>query len=270
MFFHRFLLLAFVALLLAHAGAEADLPDAAQQNAWETAQQQNSSRSYEAYCRQYPDGRFAVEAKLRQEKRRQEEALILKKMQATYGKTWVMMPYEVTFDDWKVCRKHQGCNGARLDDAGLGRGKQPAINVSYEDANIYAQWLSKYTGKHYRLPTEEEWEYAARGGTTTDYWWGNEIGNNNANCNGCGSKWDGKKPAPVGSFKPNPYGLYDTVGNVWEWTSTCVNACATRVLRGGSWGYKPEYARVFIRSWDITSLRNSNVGFRLVQDLQQK
>jgi formylglycine-generating enzyme required for sulfatase activity len=197
----------------------------------------------------------------------EEKTAVINKIQGTYGKTWKMMPYEVTFDDWKECFKGGGCNGSRLDDGGFGRGEHPVINVSYDEAVVYASWLSKKTGKHYRLPTEDEWEYAARAGTGTDYWWGNEVGSNNANCNGCGSKWDGKGTAPVGSFKPNAYGLYDTAGNVWEWTSTCMNNCAMRVVRGGSWAYKPPFLRVFVRSWDVPSLRYSNIGFRLVQDL---
>ena len=196
-----------------------------------------------------------------------EKAAVFAKMKATYGKTWKMMPYEVTFDDWKPCFREGGCHGVRLDDAGFGRGQRPVINVSYEEAVAYAQWLSKSTGKHYRLPTEDEWEYAARAGSTTAYWWGNEIGSNNANCNGCGSKWDSKSTAPVGSFKPNAYGLYDTAGNVWEWTSSCQGDCELRVVRGGSWAYKPDFLRVFVRSWDVATLRYSNIGFRLVQDL---
>lgn len=196
-----------------------------------------------------------------------EKAAAFEKMKTTYSKTWKMMPYEVTFDDWKPCFKAGACHGVRLDDAGFGRGLRPVINVSYDEAVAYAQWLSKSTGKHYRLPTEDEWEFAARAGSTTAYWWGNEIGSNNANCNGCGSKWDGKGTAPVGSFKPNAYGLYDTAGNVWEWTSSCQGDCQLRVVRGGSWAYKPDFLRVFVRSWDVATLRYSNIGFRLVQDL---
>lgn len=197
-----------------------------------------------------------------------DKTAIFAAMKTTYGKTWKMMPYEVTFDDWKLCFKTGGCRGVRLDDNGFGRGQRPVINVSYDEAVMYAQWLSSSTGKHYRLPTEDEWEYAARAGTTTPYWWGNEIGNNNANCSGCGSQWDGKSTAPVGSFKANAFGLYDTAGNVWEWTSSCQGDCSLRVVRGGSWAYKPEFLRVFVRSWDVASLRYSNIGFRLVQDLK--
>ncbi|MCK5522411.1 MAG: formylglycine-generating enzyme family protein, partial [Thiomargarita sp.] len=94
----------------------------------------------------------------------------------------------------------------------------PIVGISWDDAVAYAEWLSQQTGKEYRLPTEAEWEYAARAGTDTKYWWGNKIGQNRANCDGCGSRWDNKQTAQVGSFSANPFGLYDTVGNVWEWT----------------------------------------------------
>ena len=90
------------------------------------------------------------------------------------------------------------------------------INVNWEDAKAYAAWLSKQTGKRYRLPSESEWEYGARAGTRTRYSWGDAIGVNRANCNGCGSEWDGTQTAPVASFVPNCFGLYDMHGNVWE------------------------------------------------------
>ena len=95
------------------------------------------------------------------------------------------------------------------------------INVSWDDAKAYVAWLSKKTGKTYRLLTEAEYEYATRAGTQTAYPWGNDIGENNANCRGCGSQWDGKQTAPVGSFSPNGFGLYDMVGNVGQWTEDC-------------------------------------------------
>jgi formylglycine-generating enzyme required for sulfatase activity len=91
------------------------------------------------------------------------------------------------------------------------------INVSWDDAKAYVAWLSKKTGKDYRLLTEAEYEYATRAGTQTAYPWGNDIGKNNANCDGCGSQWDNEQTAPVGSFAPNSFGLYDMVGNVWQW-----------------------------------------------------
>ena len=104
------------------------------------------------------------------------------------------------------------------DDEGWGRGRRPSINVSVYDALNFAKWLSRRTGAHYRLPTEVEWEHAARAGGDTTYPWGNELDRNKANCDGCGSRWDDDRTAPVGSFPPNDWGLYDVAGNVGEWT----------------------------------------------------
>ena len=105
-----------------------------------------------------------------------------------------------------------GCGGYQPPDNGWGRGTRPVINVSWNDAQGFIQWLSRKSGNTYRLPTEAEWEIATRAGTTTDYYWGNDVGRNHANCDGCGSEWDNRKTAPVGSFKPNAFGLYDMSG----------------------------------------------------------
>ena len=106
------------------------------------------------------------------------------------------------------------------NDSGWGRGSRPAIYVSQEEAKAYATWLSAQTGKTYRLPSESEWEYAARAGTRTRYSWGDEIGVNRANCDGCGSEWDDEQTAPVGSFAANAFGLFDMHGNVWRTAGT--------------------------------------------------
>jgi formylglycine-generating enzyme required for sulfatase activity len=127
--------------------------------------------------------------------------------------------YEITFDQYDAFAKAAGRD--LPDDEGWGRGRRPVVRVSWDDAVAYARWLSQQTGKHYRLPSEAEWEYAARAGTETTYWWGNEIKQGLANCIGCGSRWDNQQTAPVGSFKPNPFGLYDTAGNVSEWVQDC-------------------------------------------------
>jgi formylglycine-generating enzyme required for sulfatase activity len=111
--------------------------------------------------------------------------------------------YEITFDQYDEFAK---VTGRKLSgDEGWGRGRQPVLRVSWNDAVAYVEWLSGQTAKRYRLPTEAEWEYAARGGTETTYWWGNEMKQGLANCIGCGSPWDGKQPAPVGSFKPKSH-----------------------------------------------------------------
>ena len=103
------------------------------------------------------------------------------------------------------------------------------VNVTWEDAQAYAQWLSQVTGKTYRLPIEAEWEDAARGGQDSIYWWGYQVGEGNAICFNCGTEWDRQKTAPVGSLKPNQYGLYDSAGNAMEWTADCYNASNGRL-----------------------------------------
>ena len=151
-------------------------------------------------------------------------------------------------------RRRGGCNGYKPPDEGWGRGKRPAINVMGRRQRLRRLAGGK-TGKPYRLLTEAEYEYATRAGTTTAYPWGDAIGKNNANCTGCGSQWNGKQTAPVGSFAANGFGLYDMVGNVWEWTRDCYHDgyngaptdgsawtsgdCNRRVVRGGSWLASP-------------------------------
>jgi len=138
------------------------------------------------------------------------------------------------------------------------------INVTWDDAQKYVAWFSKMTGRSYRLLTEAEWEYAARAGSTTAYFWGDEIGKNNANCSGCGSQWDSREPSPVDSFKPNAFGLHDMAGNVWQWVQDCyhgdydgapidgsawaIEDCNDRVARGGSWLLDPLRVRSANRS----------------------
>jgi formylglycine-generating enzyme required for sulfatase activity len=120
---------------------------------------------------------------------------------------------EVTFDQWDACFALGGCEHYPSDE-GWGRGNRPVINVSWNDVQQYLAWLKKETGQTWRLPSEAEWEYAARAGTETVYSWGDAIGKNRANCDGCGSQWDNKQTAPVGSFAANPWGLSDMHGNV--------------------------------------------------------
>jgi formylglycine-generating enzyme required for sulfatase activity len=187
---------------------------------------------------------------------------------------------EVTFAQWDACVAAGGCNN-KSDDAGWGRGSRPVINVSWNDANEYVDWLSKKTGEKYRLLSEAEWEYVARAGTTTAYWWGDEVGRGNANCDGCGSKWDNTKTAPVGSFGANDFGLYDTAGNVWEWVEDCWNnsysgaptdgspwlqgSCSRRILRGGSWYIVPWRVRSANRGRNIPDYRLPDFGFRVAR-----
>ncbi len=188
-------------------------------------------------------------------------------------KQFAMGKFEVTFAEYDKFAEATGRE--KTNDRGWGRGNRPVINVSWNDATAYTEWLSDQTGKQYRLPTEAEWEYAARAGTETRYWWGNEIGNNNANCSDCGSQWDNKKTAPVGSFATNKFGLYDVSGNVWEWSCSeftnlyngnekqCMTTENSLSIRGGSWinaGWKMRSAD---RDFRAQTFRNIFLGFRV-------
>jgi formylglycine-generating enzyme required for sulfatase activity len=189
--------------------------------------------------------------------------------------------FDVTFADWDACVSVGGC--PQVGDNGFGRGTTPVTNVTWDDAQQYVAWFSKMTGKPYRLLTEAEWEYAARAGTTTAYSWGDEIGKGNANCNGCGSAWDNRESSPVGSFKPNTFGLYDMAGNVWQWGQDCYHGdyngaptdgsawttgdCSVRVLRGGSWYVNPRNLRSADRGRNATDFRSTNLGFRVGRTL---
>jgi formylglycine-generating enzyme required for sulfatase activity len=201
----------------------------------------------------------------------------------TITKPFAVSKFTLTFDNWDACVIDGGCGGYNPSDWGWGRGPQPVINVSWDDAKSYVAWLSKRTSKPYRLLTEAEYEYATRAGTQTAYWWGNDIGNGNANCNGCDSQWDGKQAAPVGSFASNQFGLYDMSGNVWEWVEDCwrdsyqgapsdgsartSGDCSRRVVRGGSWYFIPQVLRAANRGRNSTVLRGLNIGFRLARTL---
>ena len=141
----------------------------------------------------------------------------------------------------------------------------PAVCLTYNDAKAYADWLSGQTGQQYRLPNEVEWEYAARAGTKTEYPWGNEIGKNLANCGWCGSEWSNKSASPTGAFAPNAFGLYDTVGNVWEWTHKSAQQSDVTV-RGGAWNFAPSLARASTRLILAPDFRANYIGFRLVRE----
>ena len=161
--------------------------------------------------------------------------------------------------------------------------RAPVVCVSWEDAQAYVKWLTEKTGERYRLPSESEWGYLARAGTTTRYHWGEEIRQGHANCGECGSPWDDVGTSPVGSFAANAYGLHDVHGNVWEWVQDCWNEdyrdapsdgsaweetdCEYRVLRGGSWRSGPEDLRSAIRGRDDAASRSEDAGFRVVRPL---
>ncbi len=188
--------------------------------------------------------------------------------------------HEVTFAQWDACVADGGCNGYSPDDEGWGRSNRPVINVSWNDVQSFIVWLNARTGGNYRLPTEAEWEHAARAGAITAYSWGNNIGSNRANCDDdCGDLHE--YTAPVGSFPVNPWGLHDMHGNVWEWVQDCWNGsykgaptdgsawisgdCSRRVIRGGSWGIGAWDLRSAYRYGDVRTFRGNDIGFRLVQ-----
>ena len=190
--------------------------------------------------------------------------------------------YEVTFEEYERFAAATGRN--RPNDRGWGRGGRPVINVSWKDATAYADWLSDEMGEQYRLPSESEWEYAARAGATTRYSWGQDIGRNRANCDGCGSRWDNAQTAPVGSFGANAWGLHDMYGNVLEWVEDCWHEnyarapsdgtawtsggdCGHRVLRGGSWFSFPAGLRSAYRIGGASGFRDFPIGFRVTRTL---
>lgn len=193
--------------------------------------------------------------------------LTLPEMVRIPGQNFEVGRYEVTFAQWDECVAAGGCNGYRPGDEGWGRGNRPVINVSWNDAQAYVQWLSQHTGQRYRLLTSAEWEYAARAGTTTNFWWGDQdpvcdqSAGNGANFGACTDD----RTRPVGSFQPNGFGLYDVHGNVLEWVADCEGTdCSHRLLRGGSWSNVPQYLRsaMFVVRIDPSS-RNIGVGFRV-------
>lgn len=229
-------------------------------------------------------------------------------------KAFALAKYDVTSEDYLAFLRDTGyqpepCNRLlnmrwRVPNKGIAYppydeepGRWPASCVSWKDANVYIDWLNRKvraarpslpnkTGP-YRLPSEAEWEYAARGGTTTARWWGDAIGSGNANCNGCGSVYDFRALSNVDSFKPNPFGLYGMLGNVWQWTADCWHksyigapadarpwtekGCTRHVLRGGSWDNVPLFVRSAARvgaedlggDFDYSTL----AGFRIARDL---
>ena len=227
-------------------------------------------------------------------------------------KAFALGKYDVTSEEFLLFLKETGyqpepCNALlNMKWRSLGNGyayppydeeprRWPASCLDWKDAEAYIAWLNKkarlehpaMSKNPYRLPSEAEWEYAARAGTSTARWWGDPIGTGNANCNGCGSKWDNSVLAEVDAFAPNPFGLYGMLGNVWQWTADCWHrsyvgapgdgrawtekTCAKHVLRGGSWDNVPVFIRSAARSsgardggeYDYSSL----AGFRVARDL---
>jgi formylglycine-generating enzyme required for sulfatase activity len=200
----------------------------------------------------------------------------------TIGKPLAVAVDLVTRGQYQLCVTAGVCAKAgkaefRQDDS------HPVVMVSFKDAQAYTTWLSLKTGKHYRLPSEAEWEYFARAGSTSAYPWGDSIGSKNADCGDCGSPWDNRSTAPVGSFGANAFGLHDTVGNAWQWVADCYHDsyagapadgsawdagadCPLRPRRGGAWNESSHDSRNSARVGVYATARNNDFGFRVVRD----
>jgi formylglycine-generating enzyme required for sulfatase activity len=207
-----------------------------------------------------------------------------------FARPFAVGTFAVTFDEWDACVAAGGCNHHVPSDEGWGRGRRPVINVSWLDAKTYVEWLSNKSGRKYRLLSEAEREYVTRAGTTTPFWFGEKISTREANFDGNYSYGAGakgaylKKTVVVDSFKPNPWGLYQVHGNVWEWVEDCWissrvespadgspvaadDSCSQRLRRGGSWRNNPQFLRAAVRGPTNADSRSNNIGFRVARDL---
>jgi formylglycine-generating enzyme required for sulfatase activity len=230
-----------------------------------------------------PAGSFTMGAPPGEEGRDGDEG---PQRQVTFARPFALGCYTVTFAEWDACVAAGGCNGYQPADEGWGRGWQPVVNVSWRDAQAFVAWLAANTGRPYRLPTEAEWEYAARGGTTTPYWTGATISTEQAN-------YHGNHTVAVNdpAFPANPFGLYHVHGNVWEWVEDNYRSSYNgapldgsiavetkdsprRVLRGGSWINASRDLRSANRSIRLDKRRknapddrSNRVGFRVARAL---
>ncbi len=194
--------------------------------------------------------------------------------------TFAMSIKEITFAEYD--RFAKATRRPLPDSDGVDREDHPVVNVSWDDAYQYTRWLSKETGKTYRLPSEAEWEYAARAGSTNDFWWGNAVGKGRAHCFDCRSGLDPRTPTRVGYFKPNGFGLYDTAGNVLEWVYDCYHPnykgapddgsvweggdCTRRVARGGSFSSASSALRSANREKFVSTQGYDNIGIRVIRE----
>ena len=233
-----------------------------------------------------PAGSFMMGSSDHERERMADEGLHL----VTLPRPFAVGKFEVTFAEWDACVSAGGCT-YRPKDNGWGRGRRPVINVSWEDTKTYVSWLSRKTGKAYRLLSEAEWEYAARAGTTTPFSTGRTITTDQANFNGretyngSGKGVSRGQTTNVGRFPANRFGLHDMHGNVWERVEDCWNGnyagaptdgssrisgdCRRRVARGGAWDVNPGFLRSAFRTGDITNVRNNVSGFRVARTLAE-
>jgi formylglycine-generating enzyme required for sulfatase activity len=224
-----------------------------------------------------PAGSFIMGSPQSEEGRENDEG---PQRKVTFANPFAVGRFAVTFDEWDACAADGSRKGYRPDDHhAWGRGQRPVNCVSWNDAQAYIEWLAKKTEKPYRLLSEAEWEYAARAGSMTAFWWGDSISTDKANY----SQHQLGKTIPVNWFDPNPWGLYQVHGNVWEWTEDCYDDgyygapldgsvstsgdCSQRVIRGGSWDSGPEDLRSASRSRFTTNIRYLVLGFRVGRTL---
>ena len=295
--------------------------DAVEQGFWDTIKNSDSAANFQAYLDAYPNGPFASAARQRLQSMgalsspakppvvanasastirdcpQCPELVLIPSGSFSMGSTEVFSfegpihrvsigrpfyigRYEVTFEEWDACVNDRGCT-YRPDDAGAGRGRRPVSDVDWNDAKTYVAWLSQKTGKTYRLPTESEWEYAARAATTSAYPWGRSVDKDRANCAGCTSL-PHSNAIEVGSFKPNAFGVYDMAGNAAEWVEDCWSegyrgapadgsasvkpGCRERVIRGGSYNNDARYLRSAARFKYDYNVRYPSNGFRVVRE----
>jgi formylglycine-generating enzyme required for sulfatase activity/class 3 adenylate cyclase len=189
-------------------------------------------------------------------------------------KPFAISKYPITVREWNECAAAKACTFTAT-----GKDDAPVTNVSWNDAKQFATWLAGVTQKPYRLPSEAEWEYAARGGTQTKYWWGDQLQPGMANCKNCTDVAAAEQPVKVGSFKPNPFGLYDMGGAVDQWVEDCWHKtyqgapsdgspwsggdCSSHVIRSGSWKNDASYVRPASRDKYDTNVRYPTHGFRI-------
>lgn len=282
--------------------------------AWAKAQLVGTAEAYAAYRQSYPLGRYIPLAKLRMmdlERARPQsirdcpecpEMVIVPAGSFDMGSpenedgreafesprhrvsiaSFAAGKYEVTFDEWDACVRASGCREI-TEDGGWGRGRRPVRKVTWNAAREYVGWLSQRTGKRYRLLSEAEWEYVARAGSGARFPNGRFVGPSFANCAGCGGATDVHEPLPVGSFKPNAFGLHDTAGNVWEWVEDCWHEsydsapsdgspwvggdCARHVTRGGAFDSGPRAVRPAKRNRVAATKSHQHLGFRVARTL---
>ena len=240
-----------------------------------------------------PAGSFTMGSPATEEGRRENEG---PQREVTIDYAFAVGVHEVTFEEWDACVQGGGCGGYEPGDWDWGRGRRPVMEVNWEDAWLYADWLTEQTGEEYRLLSEAEWEYVARAGTRTARYWGETDREqcqyaNGYDANGyaehgfdremVGCRDRQPNSAPVGSYQPNGFGVFDILGNVREWVDDCANGgyegaptdgsswysgdCTRRITRGGSWLHGPSELRATYRRGSAADFRNFTLGFRVAR-----